>query len=245
MKKLLLNILVLGAFLGSMEAASSQGWINPFLIPAPSRVVAAAGRMIADGSLASHVVASLERVLCGFAISVITAIPLGLLVASSARFRIILSPLLGLLRPIPPLAWIPLAILWFGLGNGPSYFVTMIASFFPIFLNTVAGVDGLDPEHRDVARTLGASRRLMLTDVVLPSAAPFIFSGLRIGLGFAWMSVIAAEIVSATSGLGFVIEINQEMLRIEPVVVGMGAIGVLGVILDRAMLASRKLLVRW
>jgi NitT/TauT family transport system permease protein len=141
-------------------------------------------------------------------------------------------PIISLLKPIPPIAWIPISILWFGLGNGPSYFVTMVASFFPIFFNTLAGIEDMDAQYLNVAQCLGANKKLIFSEVLFPYTLPFIFSGLRIGLGVAWMSVIAAEIVSSSSGLGYMIEISQQMLRVDNVIVGMVAIGLCGIAID-------------
>ncbi len=227
------------------QLSSRLGLLNPIVLPAPSKVAAALWQLAASGELLAHAAASLQRVLLGFFISVALAIPLGLLLGTNRALRHGLGPVLALLRPIPPIAWVPLAILWFGLGNGPSYFVTMIASFFPLLLNTMAGVENVDPRHLNVARSLGASRRMIFLEVVLPSAAPFILSGMRVGLTVSWMSVVAAEMVSANRGLGYFIESKQEMVQMEMVIGGMFTIGLIGIILDQLLVTLNRRWVRW
>lgn len=225
------------------EAAGRTGLINKFILPAPSAI--AGSELFTDSRLLFHIIASFQRVIVGFSISIIAGVSLGFLVGLNATLRFYLMPFFSLLKPIPPIAWIPITILWFGLGNGPSYFITMIASFFPIFFSTITGVEDMDTRYLDVARCFGADKKQIFKEVIFPYTLPFIFSGLRIGLGVAWMSVIAAEIVSAGSGLGYSIEIAQQMLRVDNVIVGMVAIGICGILLDRLILSISSRYTEW
>lgn len=220
--------------------------LNPVLLPHPEAVLISFRELLADGSLAKDVAASLRRVFGGFLIAACIAPPLALLLAASWTMRCIFLPIVTLLRPIPPIAWIPLAILWFGLGNPPSYFITALAAFFPIFLNSFAGGQALEAEHVNAARSLGARRGSLLLCIMLPSALPLIVTGLRIGLGQAWMAVVTAELVAAQSGLGFMIQASRLNLETSRVLVGMTLIGILGAAMTATLsVVERKLIVPW
>src|SRR5262249_48206530 len=129
--------------------------------------------------------------------------------------------LIELVRPLPPVSWIPLAILWFGLGNAPAYFIVFLGAFFPVFVNVCAGLESVDPHLVLMARAFGATRRKIFWAVQLPSMVPYIFAGMRAGLGVAWMSVITAEMIGAQSGLGYRIQLSRVTLQIENVIIGM------------------------
>lgn len=216
------------------------------LLPPPLAVLDAYGELIADGSLVKDVQASIVRVLGGFLIASSLAVPLALLLAYSRILRGLVMPLIALIRPIPPIAWIPLAILWMGLGDPPSYFITAIAAFFPIFLNAFAGGSSLQEEHVNAARSLGANPLALLATIMLPSALPMIVTGLRIGLGQAWMAVVTAELIAAQSGLGYMIQISRLNLETARVLVGMTVIGLLGAVMIGVIgLAERRLIVPW
>lgn len=201
--------------------------------------------LLRTGELFNDIWESTTRVFAGFAVSVILGTPLGLGLALSPRLRWCADPLLQFLRPIPPIAWIPLTILWFGLGNGPAYSLTMIASFFPVVLNVYFGVTRIDAQHFDVARCYGADFRLRLTKVIWPAALPSILTGYRIGFGTAWMAVMAAEMVASHTGLGYLIQVSQNMLRTDRVLVGMVSIGAVGFLLDRIFVYFQARWVRW
>lgn len=201
---IVLGLLGTAVFLAIWTLASrSLG--NAVLLPSPASVLSAFGELISDGSLVGDVRASIVRVFGGFLLAASIAVPLALLLAYSRILRGLVMPLIALIRPIPPIAWIPLAILWMGLGDPPSYFITAIAAFFPIFLNAFAGGSSLQEEHVNAARSLGAKPAALLATVMLPSALPMIVTGLRIGLGQAWMAVVTAELIAAQSGLGYMI----------------------------------------
>ena len=231
-------------FLGVWAFAS--GALNPVLLPYPTAVLEAYGDLISDGSLAKDIRASLARVFGGFAIAAMIAPPLALLLGYFWTLRCIVLPLVALVRPIPPIAWIPLAILWFGLGDPPSYFITALAAFFPIFLSSFAGAQALQDEHMNAARSLGANTGSLLMRIMLPSALPQIVTGLRIGLGQAWMAVVTAELIAAQSGLGFMIQASRLNLETSRVLVGMTLIGILGASMTAFLsLLERRLIIPW
>ncbi len=219
---------------------------NAVLLPAPTAVVQGFISLIRDGSLISDVEASMRRVLGGFAIAAAIAVPLALLMTFSRPVGLLLSPVVAFLRPIPPIAWIPIAILWFGIGDPPSYFITAVAAFFPIFINSYAGAHAVRPEHVHAARSLGAGPHALFRRVYLPSAMPMIATGLRIGLGQSWMAVVTAELIAARSGLGYMIQANRLALETGLVLVGMCVIGLLGAAMSIALeWFERTVLVPW
>lgn len=242
---LLLGATGMAAFLALWTLVSHR-LNSPVLLPPPIEILKTYGELIADGSLAGDVKASLVRVFAGFMIAASLAVPLALLLAYSRILRGLVMPLIAFVRPIPPIAWIPLAILWMGLGDPPSYFITAIAAFFPIFLNSFVGGSSLHEEHINAARSLGANPTALLATVMLPSALPMIATGLRIGLGQAWMAVVTAELIAAQSGLGYMIQISRLGLETARVLVGMTVIGLLGALMIGALgIIERRLIVPW
>jgi len=225
--------------------AARMGWLNPFILPAPQAVLAALKELWQTGELFESVGMSLLRVGTGFMISVLLGTSLGLLLGLNTPFRRALNPLLQFLRPIPPIAWIPLSILWFGLGDGPAYSLTFIASFFPIVLNTWSGVENISPRHLEVAKSFGCSRWMVLKDVIWPAALPSILTGYRVGFGIAWMAVMAAEMVATPSGIGYLIQVSQNLLRTDRVLAGMIVIGLVGLLFDLVFVQMRERLTAW
>jgi len=219
---------------------------NAVLLPEPQTVLFGFFDLVREGSLLSDVVASLRRVIGGFLIASAIAVPLALAMAFFRPLNLLLSPIVSFLRPIPPIAWIPIAILWFGIGDPPSYFITALAAFFPIFINSFAGGSAVRPEHVHAARSLGAGPRALFARIYLPSAMPMISTGLRIGLGQSWMAVVTAELIAAQSGLGYMIQANRLSLETRLVLVGMCTIGLLGALMSVALEAlERHVLVPW
>ena len=209
--------------------------LNPStaILPSPAKTATTLWSLTLSGELFKHVYASLSRVLSAWSLAVVVAVPLGLLQGTSRRFERLFDPVVELFRPISPLAWIPLAILWFGIGESGKIFIIFIATFFPILLNTVSGVKAVDPVLIRAGRVLGADSNLKLfMTVILPAAMPTIIVGLRIAFGTGWAAIIAAELVAAREGLGYLISDGMEILRSDLVLAGMVVIGVLGVIID-------------
>lgn len=197
--------------------------------------------------LMGHILASLGRVLLGFAFAVTLAIPLGILMGWSSVFNTIVDPLVEVIRPIPPLAWLPLAVLWFGIGYLSAAFLIFLGVFFPVVLNTVSGVRSVEPHLVEAARTLGAKEKTVLARVLVPGALPSVFTGVRIGLGIGWMTLVAAELTAVKSGygLGYMIMTARDVARYDYVVAGIVVIGFLGFLMDRLIKLAEKRALRW
>lgn len=203
------------------------------LLPPPLLAAHELWALLATGELAVHTATSLARVFSAWAITAAIAIPLGLAMGWSRRIERIVDPFVEIFRPISPLAWIPLAILWFGIGEGGKVFVVCVATLFPTLLSTIAGVKRIDPVLVHAGQVLGCTDGLSLfRKVILPAALPSIVVGLRISFGTGWAAIIAAELVAARSGLGYLIANGMEILRADKVLVGMAMIGILGVCFD-------------
>ncbi|MEX2311275.1 MAG: ABC transporter permease [Rhodospirillales bacterium] len=203
------------------------------LLPPPLLTAKTFYGLIISGELFVHAGVSLGRVVVAWLLSAVIAIPLGLAMGRWLRFEKIIDPFVELFRPISPLAWIPLAILWFGIGETGKVFIIFIATFFPILLNTVSGVKGVDPVLIRAGQVLGCDTdRALFLKVILPAAMPTIIVGLRISFGTGWAAIIAAELVAAQVGLGYLIADGMEILRSDLVLVGMVTIGILGVLID-------------
>jgi len=212
------------------------------LLPAPFLVATTAAGMIASGELLYHLMASLKREAVAFVMAS-SAIPIGLAMGWWRPVHDQVNPIMEILRPIPPLAWIPLSILWFGLGDEQNEFIIFLGMFFPILINTITAVKNIEPNFVRAARSLGAPERKVLTRIVLVGALPQIITGVRVGLGVGWMALVAAELVGANSGLGFLINDARSMLRTDTIVVGMLTIGLIGLLIDLTIrLLSRRLL---
>lgn len=241
----ILNVLGLALLLGFWQLLSAVALINPLLMPSPARIAAAAFDLARQGILLDHTIASLVRVLTGFLLAALCGVVLGVVLGLSRILADLFRPIVETLRPIPPIAWTPIAILWFGIGDAPSYFLVFIGAIFPIFVNTFAAVRSIDRSHINAALCLGASRSLVLRDVVVPSALPLIFPGLRIGLGVGWMCVVAAELIAAQSGLGYMIQQNRMLLQTQNVVMGMLTIGIVGLLMSMLMTTIERRLIPW
>jgi ABC-type nitrate/sulfonate/bicarbonate transport system permease component len=227
------------------QLLSTMGIINPFLLPSPIRLVTAGYELLIDGSLIGHVLASLERVFIGFLLAAAVGITLGVLTGWSRLLSDFLRPIIEALRPIPPIAWTPIAILWFGVGNAPSYFLVFVGAVFPVFINTFTAIRSIDRTQINAALCLGAGRGLLLRDVLIPASLPIVFPGLRIALGIGWMCVVTAELIAAQSGLGYMIQQNRVLLQTQNVVAGMVTIGVIGFVMSAAMELAEHRLIGW
>jgi ABC-type nitrate/sulfonate/bicarbonate transport system permease component len=220
-------------------------WINGNIMPAPSATLHALYQLAEAGYLWRDIGASVLRVTIGFSLAAVAAISLGLALGIWRSAAAYILPVIELIRPISVLAWIPLAILWFGLGDHSAWFIIFLGSFFPIFTNTYLGARSVAPIHIQVAQCFGTSRWLFLRRVMFPSALPYIIAGLRVGLGVGWTCVIAAELIAATSGLGYMIQLARTMIETENVMAGMIVIGVIGFIMNSGMLWLERRFIRW
>lgn len=242
---------------------AASGWVNPQVLPSPLSVwhkwvdyllPLVAWKDYTDGGWLSwafsgelplDILASLYRVALGFAIGAGLALPLGLAMGASRAVHAWMNPLVQVLRPIPPIAYIPLAMLWFGLGNPPAVFLIAIGAFFPVLMNTIAGVRQVDGIYLRAARNLGAGRLTMFVRVILPAAVPYILSGVRIGIGTAFIVVIVSEMIAVNSGLGFRISEAREYFWSDKVIAGMISIGLLGLAIDAGVNTLNNHLLRW
>jgi len=217
------------------------------IFPTPWQVVAGAVELARDGTLWEHIGASLFRVGVGFGLAAIVAVPLGLWMGWVRGAYITLNPLFQMLRPISPIAWIPLAILWFGVGDVSPVFLIFLSSVFPMIVQTISGVHTIERRYLWAAANFGVSRYTLFRRVVIPAVLPQVIVGMRIGLGVAWLVVVAAEMIALRSGLGYlIIDSRNAGNRYDLVIAGMIIIGVIGLMLDGAMrLLERLKSVRW
>ena len=240
--------LAVGSFAGALALwwlLTATGLVDKVLLPAPGEVATAFSRSLADGTLVRHTGISLLRVLEGFLIALAIAVPVGIVMGSWQIARGLLEPMIELLRPIPPIAMIPLAILWFGIDELSKVLIIAYGAFFPILLNTVAGFQEVDRTHIRAAQTLGATRLQIFRDVILRSAYPFIVVGARLGMGMAFIVLVAAELIASSSGLGYLINDGRYSFRTDQIFVGMVSIGVLGFLLNKGLLEAERRLLKW
>jgi NitT/TauT family transport system permease protein len=217
------------------------------IFPTPWQVVTGTAELIKDGTLFTHIGASLLRVGVGFLLAVLVAVPLGLWLGWVKSVYSTLNPLFQILRPISPIAWIPIAILWFGVGNASPIYLIFISSVFPMIVQTTAGVHTIERRYLRAAENFGVSRYTLFRQVVIPAVLPQIIVGMRIGLGVAWLVVVAAEMIALRSGLGYlIIDSRNAGNRYDLVIAGMIIIGLIGLLLDGVMRLLEGLKsVRW
>jgi ABC-type nitrate/sulfonate/bicarbonate transport system permease component len=218
---------------------------HPTLLPSPLAVLRMFVRLVASGELLGHILASLERIFYANLGALGLGVPLGLAMGLYRPVERLLDGLVSLFRPIPPLAWVPLSILWLGIGTLSVVYITFLAAFFAVLINTMAGARAVDRLHMRAALSLGASPRRIMTHIVLPSVAPYIFTAFRIALGVSWMSIVAAELIAASSGLGYMIIYYREVLRTDAIIVGMLTIGVIGLLMDLLTRRLEQWLMPW
>jgi NitT/TauT family transport system permease protein len=245
LKQALPSLAVLTVLIGIWWGA--VGVTHSLIFPSPLKVVTGTVELVKDGTLWLHIGASLMRVAAGFLLAVIIAIPLGLWMGWVRGAYVTLNPLFQILRPISPIAWIPIAILWFGVGNTSPIFLIFISSVFPMIVQTTVGVHTIEKRYLRAAENFDVSRFKLLTQVVIPAALPQVIVGMRIGLGVAWLVVVAAEMIALRSGLGYLIMDSRNAgNRYDLVVAGMIIIGIIGLALDGVMRMLEGLkLVRW
>ena len=207
---------------------------NSALVPTPAATFAKAWKMIMSGELFLHIGVSLRRVLIGYVIGCVSGIMLGAIMGRFWLARELAEPVLELIRPISPVAIVPLAMLWFGIGEMSKFFIIIYATVIIVLLNTAAGVSRTPVTRIRAARCLGATEYEVFMKVVLPSAVPFILTGMRVALGFSFMGIVAAELIGAREGLGFLIMNSQLLLQTDQLFVGLLALGVVGLCVDRA-----------
>ena len=222
------------------------------LIPTPGEVVSALLDLSVgtepdafSGTLPGHILASVGRVYGAFCLACLAALPLGMLIGRLRLAQVLLDPLLQVLRPIPVTAWLPMSMILFGLGARSAFFLVALGAFFPVLVNTIFAVRSVEPRLFEAASMLGVSSTRMFPVVVLPGALPGIFTGLRLGLGFAWVVIVVGEMTGVQTGLGAMIMDARQLSRTDIVVAGMVVIGALGFLSDAAVYALGRRLLRW
>jgi NitT/TauT family transport system permease protein len=242
----LLPLLVLLIAVAIWSALSQLGIFPESVFPSPLAVAKGLGEEFRSGRLFDDLVASLFRVTSGFLLAVLLGVPIGLWLGHHVRSRFALLPLINFFRSLSPLAWIPFAILWFGIGDMPAIFLIFMACFFPVVVATVAAVANIPSIYFRVAHDYSFSGTELLTKVTLPAIAPQVITSLRVTAGLAWLVVVAAEMIAGRDGLGFAIWDARNGLRMDLLVSGMVVIGIIGVVIDRVLVRLTKIRsVRW
>ena len=223
-----------GAVLLVWEAASLFKLVSPVLLPPPTVVISNLGLMWSVGFLQPQIIASVSRLLLACGLAIITAIPLGVLIGQFRTLSEYLEPFLDMLRMVPAPAWLPLAILWFGLGNAPTIFIIWLGAFFPIFLNTLTAARRADRAQVEAVLNFGGDAFDVAWEAIIPASFPLIITGIRVGLGIGWIVLLTAELASTSlaGGLGYMMEDARSLLDAPTVVSGMLVIGTLGTLLD-------------
>ncbi|WP_297206814.1 taurine ABC transporter permease TauC [uncultured Pluralibacter sp.] len=249
-RQLTLSFATLAVLLALWWAITALNLIAPLFLPPPGAVlhklVTIAGpEGFMDATLWQHLGASLTRILIALLAAVLVGIPVGIAMGLSTTVRGILDPLIELYRPVPPLAYLPLMVIWFGIGETSKILLIYLAIFAPVAMATLAGVKSVQQVRVRAAQSLGASRGQILWFVILPGALPDILTGLRIGLGVGWSTLVAAELIAATRGLGFMVQSAGEFLATDVVLAGIAVIAVIAFILELGLRALQRRLTPW
>lgn len=245
MRKILIPFILPVLILLIWSILTSFNIIPEYILPAPNDVLTSFMELVGNNELLIDTIATLTRVITGLVIAAAVAIPLGIFMGWSKKAEKISNLTIQILRPIPPLAWIPFAMLWFGLGFESAVFIIFIGTFFPILLNTIDGVKRINKVFVESAYTLGASERQILSNVVMPASLPSIFTGLRVGIGIGLMCTVAAEMIAVKSGLGYLIMESMNLIDTGGVIVGMLVIGIIGFVMDYSFRRAENKYVLW
>ncbi|MBB3259477.1 taurine transport system permease protein [Paraburkholderia bannensis] len=239
----------LGSLLGLWWLASHLQWLPPVLLPTPEAVLRKLVRLYTDGfddaTLTQHLAASLSRIALAFALALVTAIPAGIAIATSRIARGVLDPVIEFYRPVPPLAYLPLMVIWFGIGELSKVLLIYFTIFAPLAIATASGASRVAKSRLLAAQSLGATRLQLLVHVVLPSALPEILTGVRIALGAGWSTLVAAELIAATRGLGFMVYSASRFLVTDVVIAGILLIGAIALVLELGLRALQRKLTPW
>ncbi len=221
------------------------GKLTSYTMPSISAIINTTVEYIANGQLFENIGISFLRVIEGFLLALALAFVIGISVSIFPKFDTFTDLVIQILRPIPPIAWIPLAILWFGIGQGSKIFIIFLGGFFPIFVNTVEGVKNIDTKYFELAKVYEIPKLKLINKIIIPGAMPSIMTGIRLGLGNAWVCVVAAEMIGATSGVGFMLSDGRSMSRPDIVILGMLIVGIVGKIMDDLLKVLGKKLITW
>jgi taurine transport system permease protein len=244
-----ISVLTLVLLLAAWWAVTAAEFIEPLFLPPPSAVLEKAWLLMTSGYMDStlwqHLGASLQRIGLALVFAVLTAIPVGIAIGHNRIARGIFDPLIEFYRPIPPLAYLPLIVIWCGIGEFSKVLLIYLAIFAPIAISTATGVRTVDPTKLRAAQSLGATRWQLIRHVILPSALPEILTGVRIGLGVGWSTLVAAELIAATSGLGFMVQSAAQFLVTDVVVLGILVIALIAFAMEMGLRALQRRLVPW
>lgn len=249
-RRLGVSLLTLGALLALWWLVARLGLISPLFLPPPAQVLQqfatlAGPQGFMDATLWQHLAASLQRILIALAAATLCGVTVGLAMGLSPTLRGMLDPLIELYRPVPPLAYLPLMVIWFGIGETSKVLLIYLAIFAPVAMATLAGVQGARQVRLRAARALGANRWQVLWYVIVPGALPDILTGLRIGLGVGWSTLVAAELIAATRGVGFMVQAAGEFLATDVVLAGILVIALIAFTLELGLRALQRRLTPW
>ncbi|MEZ2587293.1 taurine ABC transporter permease TauC [Kluyvera intermedia] len=249
-RHLTLSLTTLAVLLAIWWAVTAAALINPLFLPAPGQVLQklltiASAQGFMDATLWQHLAASLGRIVVALLAATIVGIPVGIAMGLSPTVRGILDPLIELYRPVPPLAYLPLMVIWFGIGETSKILLIYLAIFAPVAMSALAGVKSAQQVRIRAAQSLGANRAQVLWLVILPGALPEILTGLRIGLGVGWSTLVAAELIAATRGLGFMVQSAGEFLATDVVLAGIAVIAIIAFGLELGLRALQRRLTPW
>ena len=249
-RQLTLSVATLAVLLAVWWAVAALQLISPLFLPPPGQVLqklipTAGPRGFMDAALWQHLAASLTRIVIALLAAVLIGVPVGIAMGLNSTVRGILDPLIELYRPVPPLAYLPLMVIWFGIGETSKILLIYLAIFAPVAMSALAGVKSAQQVRIRAARSLGASRAQVLWLVILPGALPEILTGLRIGLGVGWSTLVAAELIAATRGLGFMVQSAGEFLATDVVLAGIAVIAIIAFLLELGLRALQRRLTPW
>lgn len=244
-EKIVLAFLAPVAVLGLWQLGCDRGVINSSILPSPYKIFQTLISLIGSGRLWRELSTSIVRVLKGFALGAGFGVIVGILMGLFARINGLLNSLFSLLRPIPLIAWVPILIMWTGIGEASKVYVIAIGAFWPALLNTIHGIQSVDRKLLEVAALLEKSRFVILTKIVLPSAVPSIITGLKLGVSSSWSCVVAAEMLAASRGIGYMISYARQMGQPYVMMAGIFVIAIIGFLIDFCLKKIQKRLLRW
>jgi len=227
------------------QIMNSSGRLNPVILPAPTKVWITFISLIKNGTLFANLLISVVRVLKGYVLAMLLGLVLGVFIGLFEHVKRLTDLLVQIIKPIPPIAWIPLVILWFGIGESGKVFLIFLGGFFTMLINVVDGIRQADIKLLEVSQNAETPFLKHVFRVIIPGAAPNIFTGLRVGLSSCWMCVVAAELVSSNTGLGYMIMNARQFGQTDVVIVGMLVIGLVGKIMDSILKAIESRVIKW
>lgn len=243
------SMLAVTAVLLAWLLVGQQKLIDPLLLPGPLEVLETGRLLIIEGyrqvALWQHIAVSLGRAMVAFVVATLTGIPLGLMMGRSRVLNAVLDPFVQFLRPLPKLALIPLVIVWFGIGEFSKFLLIYLATFLTVVVSAAAAVQNVQEERIRAAQSLGVSGTQLFRYVILPSALPELFTGVRVAVGIGWTTLIAAEMIASSSGLGWMVINASSYLRTDVVMLGILLLGGLGYLLDLSLVTSQRAIVHW